>query len=95
MTDRMSTWKALLKETEQLLQKWKHPDPYAHPTAPGGMTPAAEKTARCPANADTHITGSKYERNLPAHILDRKPLPGTSHWLSSAFTDFGAQLLHP
>ena len=27
---------ALLKETEKLLDTWKHPDPYAHPTAPGG-----------------------------------------------------------
>ncbi|KAI9643467.1 hypothetical protein NHQ30_008086 [Ciborinia camelliae] len=42
---------ALFKETEDLLEKWKHPDPYRPPTAPGG---------------------SKYERNLPAPILDRK-----------------------
>lgn len=27
---------ALLKETEKLLDTWKHPDPYCHPTAPGG-----------------------------------------------------------
>ncbi|TGO88628.1 hypothetical protein BPOR_0150g00020 [Botrytis porri] len=27
---------ALFKETEDLLQKWKHPDPYRPPTAPGG-----------------------------------------------------------
>ncbi|EPE03689.1 lyr family protein [Ophiostoma piceae UAMH 11346] len=26
----------LLKETEKLLEKWKHPEPYAFPTAPGG-----------------------------------------------------------
>ena len=30
------TAQALLKETEKLLEKWKHPDPYCHPTAPGG-----------------------------------------------------------
>ncbi|KAI7774134.1 hypothetical protein LA080_009248 [Diaporthe eres] len=41
--------RALLKETEKILDSWKHPDPYAPPTAPGG---------------------SKYERNLPAPILD-------------------------
>ncbi|PBP19703.1 hypothetical protein BUE80_DR009490 [Diplocarpon rosae] len=35
--------------TEAVLEKWKHPDPYHAPTAPGG---------------------SKYERNLPAPILD-------------------------
>jgi hypothetical protein len=32
-----TTPQVLLKETEKLLEKWKHPDPYAHPTAPGGM----------------------------------------------------------
>ncbi|KIW61124.1 hypothetical protein PV05_01282 [Exophiala xenobiotica] len=26
----------LFNETEKLLQKWKHPDPYRPPTAPGG-----------------------------------------------------------
>ncbi|KAE9988197.1 hypothetical protein EG328_000153 [Venturia inaequalis] len=44
--------KALIEETEALLEKWKHPDPYRPPTAPGG---------------------SKYERNLPAPILDPPP----------------------
>jgi len=28
--------RALLKETEKLLDRWKHPDPYLPPTAPGG-----------------------------------------------------------
>ncbi|RMZ79579.1 hypothetical protein DV737_g3302, partial [Chaetothyriales sp. CBS 132003] len=26
----------LFSETEKLLEKWKHPDPYRPPTAPGG-----------------------------------------------------------
>ncbi|KAJ5162456.1 hypothetical protein N7492_007848 [Penicillium capsulatum] len=26
----------LLRETEKLLENWKHPDPYRPPTAPGG-----------------------------------------------------------
>ncbi|KAL1995362.1 hypothetical protein VTN49DRAFT_1549 [Thermomyces lanuginosus] len=26
----------LLRETEKLLDEWKHPDPYKAPTAPGG-----------------------------------------------------------
>jgi NADH dehydrogenase (ubiquinone) 1 beta subcomplex subunit 9 len=26
----------LFNETEKLLDKWKHPDPYRPPTAPGG-----------------------------------------------------------
>lgn len=29
--------KVLLRETEKLLETWKHPDPYRAPTAPGGM----------------------------------------------------------
>ncbi|XP_044715462.1 complex 1 protein (LYR family) domain-containing protein [Hirsutella rhossiliensis] len=28
--------RALLSETEKLLDSWKHPDPYIPPTAPGG-----------------------------------------------------------
>ncbi|KAF5647413.1 NADH dehydrogenase (ubiquinone) 1 beta subcomplex 9 [Fusarium sp. NRRL 52700] len=28
--------RALLTETEKLLESWKHPDPYTPPTAPGG-----------------------------------------------------------
>jgi hypothetical protein len=31
-----STLQELIKETEALLEKWKHPDPYRPPTAPGG-----------------------------------------------------------
>ncbi|MCJ1298522.1 hypothetical protein MMC08_001312 [Hypocenomyce scalaris] len=40
----------LFEEAEALLEKWKHPEPYIPPTAPGG---------------------SKFERNIPAPILDR------------------------
>ncbi|CCC09420.1 hypothetical protein SMACR_08325 [Sordaria macrospora] len=28
--------RVLLKETEKLLDHWKHPDPFAHPLSPGG-----------------------------------------------------------
>ncbi|KAF2864634.1 hypothetical protein BDV95DRAFT_632773 [Massariosphaeria phaeospora] len=28
--------RTLIQETEALLEKWKHPDPYIPPTAPGG-----------------------------------------------------------
>ncbi|OBT94720.1 hypothetical protein VE01_06149 [Pseudogymnoascus verrucosus] len=28
--------RALFRETEDLLEKWKHPDPYRVPTSPGG-----------------------------------------------------------
>lgn len=49
------TGQVLLQRTEEELEKWKHPDPYIPPTAPGG---------------------SKYERNIPAPILERM-LPGS------------------
>lgn len=29
-------WQLLFTETEKLLEKWKHPDPYRPPSAPGG-----------------------------------------------------------
>lgn len=39
----MNVWlkgrtQVLLRETEKLLENWKHPDPYRAPTAPGGMS---------------------------------------------------------
>ncbi|KAF8247729.1 hypothetical protein K440DRAFT_550581, partial [Wilcoxina mikolae CBS 423.85] len=36
----------LLQETEATLQKWKHPDPYVPPTAPGGSK--YERNIPCP-----------------------------------------------
>ncbi|KUI62233.1 NADH dehydrogenase [ubiquinone] 1 beta subcomplex subunit 9 [Cytospora mali] len=44
--------RALLKETEKLLDMWKHPDPFVHPTAPGGTFSAdIEKTISPTINA--------------------------------------------
>lgn len=63
----------LFNETEKLLDKWKHPDPYRPPSAPGGMTaPMTPPTSR--NDADFYfVTGSKYERNLPAPDLPPPP----------------------
>lgn len=63
------TPKILLQETEKLLEKWKHPDPYRPPYAPGGE----HKMSLCGArNAITDTDpGTKYERNLPPPNLDR------------------------
>ncbi|KAJ0154643.1 NADH dehydrogenase [ubiquinone] 1 beta subcomplex subunit 9 [Colletotrichum tanaceti] len=36
----------LLAQTENLLAKWKHPEPYVHPTAPGGSK--YERNLRAP-----------------------------------------------
>ncbi|KAK4497390.1 hypothetical protein PRZ48_011841 [Zasmidium cellare] len=38
--------RALLEQTEELLEKWKHPDPYRPPTAPGGSK--YERNLPCP-----------------------------------------------
>jgi len=51
IADPITRSQEIMQQTEALLQKWKHPDPYRPPTAPGG---------------------SKYERNIPAPILDRE-----------------------
>lgn len=37
---------ALIEETESLLEKWKHPDPYRPPTAPGGKIESGNETGR-------------------------------------------------
>lgn len=58
----------LFHEAESLLEKWKHPDPYHPPTAPGG------KSLPCSESDDgllSCILGSKYERNIPAPLLAR------------------------
>ncbi|KAI7316558.1 hypothetical protein KC326_g4307 [Hortaea werneckii] len=43
--------RALIDQTEEILNKWKHPDPYKPPTAPGGSkhernlpVPSTERT---------------------------------------------------
>ncbi|KAJ5692072.1 hypothetical protein N7462_001495 [Penicillium macrosclerotiorum] len=58
----------LLRETEKLLENWKHPDPYRPPTAPGGMFRNLI-FVRFKATQLTRTTGNKWERNLPAPIL--------------------------
>ena len=42
---RLITSQALFQETEELLEKWKHPDPYRPPTAPGGTASKASCSA--------------------------------------------------
>ncbi|KAL8341348.1 hypothetical protein RB601_005650 [Gaeumannomyces tritici] len=72
--------RALLKETETLLDTWKHPDPFCHPTAPGGMRHAMRPTTIDPLHVVRLLTtvlspcaGSKFERNLPPPRTDPPP----------------------
>ncbi|KAK6952703.1 hypothetical protein Daesc_004995 [Daldinia eschscholtzii] len=62
--------RALLSETEKLLETWKHPDPYCPPTAPGGMLRIGRWFATWEFGMLTVQPGSKYERNLPVHNTD-------------------------
>ena len=65
----------LFQEAEALLEKWKHPDPYKPPTAPGGLC-YNPINHTCDLDVLKIGAGSKYERNIPAPILDRKlPYP--------------------
>jgi NADH dehydrogenase (ubiquinone) 1 beta subcomplex subunit 9 len=59
----------LFNETEKLLDKWKHPDPYRPPSAPGGTQYFSYSRL---AITDI-LAGSKYERNLPAPDLPPPP----------------------
>ena len=61
---------ALLSETEKLLDTWKHPDPYVAPTAPGGTILFSIALGRF--SVTDSLIGSKYERNLPSPVLERK-----------------------
>jgi NADH dehydrogenase (ubiquinone) 1 beta subcomplex subunit 9 len=63
----------LVRETEKLLEKWKHPDPYRPPTAPGGALLIPDTYPGRPRMTIlTTLIGSKYERNLPCPILERE-----------------------
>lgn len=68
----------MFQEAEALLEKWKHPDPYKPPTAPGGMSIYELKRWRLKLMA---VAGSKYERNIPAPILDRIYTQATELWI--------------
>ncbi|ROW00133.1 hypothetical protein VSDG_03420 [Cytospora chrysosperma] len=69
--------RALLKETEKLLETWKHPDPYLPPMAPGGTLSADNINATSVYYQSDilmrHNTGSKFERNLPTPRVDPPP----------------------
>ncbi len=58
----------LLQETEALLERWKHPDPYKPPTAPGGTMSLDNDLYD---RELIGMAGSKYERNMPPPNLDR------------------------
>jgi hypothetical protein len=62
----------LFREAEELLEEWKHPDPYHAPTAPGGMFPQGLDNLAFLVSDALPTAGSKFERNIPPPILDRE-----------------------
>jgi hypothetical protein len=67
-------------ETEKLLEKFKHPEPYIPPSAPGGSwKPFPALIVALSLFSDDQITdqrrfnaGTKFERNLPPPEMARK-----------------------
>ena len=57
---------ALLDEAEQILQKWKHPDPYRPPTAPGGSK--YERNLPCPNLDRKHQSALSSEESTDCGI---------------------------
>lgn len=70
-------YQKLMRETEATLEKWKHPDPYIAPTAPGGLLP--HFSIILSSSKTNFAQGTKYERNMPAPMLDPPPkIPGVT-----------------
>lgn len=72
---------ALIDQTEEILNKWKHPDPYKPPTAPGGSkyernlpVPSTERTYR--PSLETLMTANfgSPSGNAPVESLEEPAL---------------------
>ena len=57
----------LIAQTEEILERWKHPDPYRPPTAPGG--------SKYERNLPVHTT----ERELTYHHSFPTPADSIKH----------------
>jgi hypothetical protein len=53
----------IIEETENLLEKWKHPDPYRAPTAPGGSK--WERNLPVPSTERKSLTALPHHRRQP------------------------------
>ncbi|TGJ79173.1 hypothetical protein E0Z10_g9587 [Xylaria hypoxylon] len=70
--------RALLNETEKLLETWKHPDPYCHPTAPGG--------SKYERNLPVHSTARESIPIDTAICLARQSAPALTNVITSSAT---------
>ena len=57
----------IIEETEGLLEKWKHPDPYRAPTAPGG------------SKYERNLPVPSTERESPSFCLAKTSNPLAQH----------------
>ena len=57
----------IIEETESLLEKWKHPDPYRAPTAPGG------------SKYERNLPVPSTERESPSFCLAKTSNPLAQH----------------
>ncbi|KAH7249642.1 uncharacterized protein BKA55DRAFT_567454 [Fusarium redolens] len=63
--------RALLTETEKLLESWKHPDPYTPPTAPGGSK--YERNLPSPVLDREYLPGGTQPWIIRKLILEQLP----------------------
>lgn len=82
--------KVLFTETEKLLQKWKHPDPYVPPTAPGGSKfernlPAPDLPRECdlpaPQEHSIDLTDSSAKRTSTKFMIDSMDMGSQSLYI--------------
>jgi hypothetical protein len=60
----------IIEETENLLEKWKHPDPYRAPTAPGGSK--WERNLPVPSTERKYLIALPHQERGPHST--RKPI---------------------
>ena len=73
-TEMLTRAQELIAQTEEILERWKHPDPYRPPTAPGG--------SKFERNLPVHTT----ERTLLCHHIV-PPIRTLSSTTTNAFVE--------
>jgi hypothetical protein len=65
----------IVEETQNLLEKWKHPDPYRAPTAPGGSK--YERNLPVPSTERKSSTSCLTKHQNMKHSIDTLPSAAT------------------
>ncbi|KAF4944351.1 hypothetical protein FSARC_14699 [Fusarium sarcochroum] len=85
--------RALLTETEKLLESWKHPDPYTPPTAPGGKS--RQHTSRVLYKPLTTLPQVPSSNETFHHLFSTVSLYPVLHAMDSSETDTYTAPPHP